>query len=79
MLSYKGDVLTEPEEVKGYNKLNAEHKKLFEKFLKNYYEVWEFPEEHLPIKVRYVTGRESYLRVDFKSGWLHVLSQTCWF
>lgn len=79
--SYKGDSLTSPSEVKGYSKLPEECKKLFEAFLRNFYKVWEYPEEHTPIKVvlkKYrVNG--SYLRVEFKNEWLHVTGPNTWY
>lgn len=62
--SYKGDILTKPEDVKGYSKLCEEHKKLFTTFLRNFYNVWEYPEEHVPTKVCLKKDKENgtYLR-----------------
>ena len=40
IISYKGDILTGPAAVKGYNKLNTEHKKIFGEFLNNFYACW---------------------------------------
>ena len=80
IFSYKGDILTSPAEVKGFSKLNEDHKKLFAEFLNNFYAAWEFPEKHLPKKIKYVADRIPYLRVDFKKGyWLHIISPTRWF
>ena len=80
IISYKGDVLTGPAEVDGYEQLNADQRILFEEFLHNFYGAWEFPENHLPIKIQYVMDEISYLRVDFeKGGWLHILSPTVWY
>ncbi|HWP96260.1 MAG TPA: hypothetical protein VN426_05375 [Syntrophomonadaceae bacterium] len=80
IISYKGDVLTGPAEVNGYEKLDEKQKILFEKFLRNFYGAWEFPENHRPVKVRYIVDKIPYLRVDFeKGGWLHIQSPTIWY
>ena len=80
IISYKGDVLTGPAAVKGYDKLNTEHKKIFGEFLNNFYACWEFPEKHQPKKIKYVAGQIPYLRVDLAKGyWLHVMSPVQWF
>lgn len=75
-ISYKGDALTPPEKVKGYNKLSEENKKLFTAFLKNFYKVWGEPEDHQPVKV---TSKETYLRVDFNGEWYHVTGPSSWY
>lgn len=79
-INYKGHILTNTADVIGYQKLNDSHKKMFEKFLNNFFAVWEFPENHLPVKIKYIAGKTPYLRVDFeKGGWLHILSPHTWF
>lgn len=58
------------ETIKGYNKLTGNDRKVFDKFLKDYYKGWEFPQEHEPISVKVKKG---FLRVKFIDGsWLHV-------
>lgn len=80
IISYKGDVLTGPAEVDGYERLTVAQKKLFKKFLRNFYGAWEYPEKHLPIKIKYVPGKIAYLRVDFEKGeWLHIITPWQWF
>jgi hypothetical protein len=44
------------EAIKGYNKLTGEDKKVFDKFLKDFYNAWEFPEEHEFTSVRIERG-----------------------
>lgn len=81
-VSYKGDPLTKPENVKGFNHLNDADKLLFSRFLKNFYERWEFPEEHLPISVRkdWDKANGHFLRVCFHNNrWLHVKDTTTWY
>jgi hypothetical protein len=75
-VSYKGNVLTSPEDVTGYSKLSKENKKLFTAFLKNFYKAWGEPEDHLPVKV---TSKGTYLRVDFNGEWYHVTSPNTWY
>lgn len=79
--SYKGDGLTKPEEVEGYDKLSEEHKKLFTAFLRNFYNAWEHPEEHIPTKVclRKDKANGSYLKVDFTNEWVHVKGPNTWY
>ena len=80
IISYKGDILTSPADVKGYDGLSPDQQILFDKFLNNFYQVWEFPEKHCPVKIRYVADKTPYLRVDFADDeWLHILSPTVWF
>jgi len=80
VISFKGDVLTWAAHVKGYEKLTDAQKLLFEKFLLNFYDAWEYPEKHQPLKVKYIEDTTAYLRVDFTSGgWLHVLEPTQWY
>ena len=75
-ISYKGDKLTPPEKVKGYSKLSEKNMKIFAAFLENFYKVWEFPEDHQPVKVTFV---KTYLRVDFNGEWLHVTGPNTWY
>lgn len=75
LLSYKGDILTAPEQVKDYDKLSEDNKKLFTAFLTNFYKTWEYPEEHQPTKVEFI-AKENYLKVIFNKDWLHVLNNT---
>ena len=80
IISYKGDVLTGPAEVDGYEQLTADQKTLFKRFLRNFYGAWVFPEYHLPIKIKYVADVHPYLRVEFKKGgWLHIITPTLWY
>jgi hypothetical protein len=74
--SYKGDALTPPEQIKGFNKLSEEHKKLFRAFLKNWYKALGEPEDHQPVKVTFL---KTYLRVDFKGEWYHVTGTNTWY
>lgn len=81
-VSYKGDKLTASSEVKGYEDLDDLYKQRFEQFLKNFYKSWEFPEQHIPVKVAFKKDKSngSYLRVDFKDGtWLHVTGSRQWY
>ncbi|CAB1249719.1 hypothetical protein ACFHWD_18705 [Clostridium sp. MT-14] len=65
------------ESIEGYNKLNILDKELFTKFCKRFYEVWEYPEKHIPIKVE---GKENYLKVMLSDGdWLHVMANGDWY
>ena len=80
IISYKGDVLTGPSEVEGYEQLSDQNKLLFAEFLRNFYEAWEFPENHLPVRIKYVANDAPNLRVDFaQGGWLHIISPTLWY
>lgn len=80
-ISYKGDTLTAPEDVAGYNKLSEDHKKLLSEFLKNFYKAWDYPEDHLPTKVTFKKDKVegAYLRVDFNGEWYHVKSPNTWY
>lgn len=79
--SYKGDVLTKPEEVEGYIKLCKKHKELFIEFSRNFYKAWEYTEEHVPVKVQLKKDKFNcvYLRVDFANEWLHVNGPNSWY
>ncbi|WP_411680454.1 hypothetical protein [Clostridium thailandense] len=79
--SCKGDALKKPEEIKGYVGLSEEHKKLFIAFLRNFYNTWDHPEEHIPTKVCLKKSKASgaYLKVDFKNEWLHVKGSNTWY
>lgn len=79
--SYKGYVLTKPEDVKGFNKLSEECKKIFAAFLKNFYKDWECPEEYVPEKVAFKKDKASgaYLRVEFTNEWFHVTGPNSWY
>lgn len=81
-VSYKGDKLIQPKDVKGFNKLLDSNKQLFELFLKNFYRAWEYPENHVPINVFFKKDKINgdYLRVDFKDNeWYHVKGPNTWF
>jgi len=81
-LTSKGVKLKKPLEVRGYEKLGASTKKIFELFLKNFYKAWEAPEEHIPVRValKKDAANGSYLKVDFKDGtWLHVKGPNTWY
>lgn len=81
-VSYKGDQLKRPEDIEGFNILTDEQKTLFQSFLSNFYNRWEFPERHIPISVRFENSKKdgNYLRVEFESGdWLHVKSSSIWY
>lgn len=78
-ISYKGDKLAAPEDVKGYETLSDKQKNLFNGFLKNYYKAWEYPEDHLPVKVKFI-DKENYLKVEFcNKEWLHVTNTNIWY
>jgi hypothetical protein len=82
MLSYKGDELKDPEKVRGFNLLSDFNKELFRQFIVNFYNAWEFPERHVPIKVALKRDKfnGTYIRVDFKSGdWYHVKGPYTWY
>ncbi|MEN6462214.1 MAG: hypothetical protein ABFC94_12695 [Syntrophomonas sp.] len=79
-LSHQSDVLRKPDQVPGYHKLSEDHQKLFTAFLNNFYRSWEFPEKHLPKKVKYIADKIPYLRINCEDGnWLHILSPTRWY
>ncbi|AFM43000.1 hypothetical protein Desaci_4138 [Desulfosporosinus acidiphilus SJ4] len=81
-MSYKGDRLTNPESVKGFEKLTNDQQQLFESFLSNFYKRWEYPERHIPVNVAATWDKSSgkYLRVDFKDGqWFHVKGPNTWY
>lgn len=80
-INCRGDVLTLPEEVAGYNKLNENHRKLFREFLKKFYKAWEYPENHLPVKVAFKKDKVdgAYLKVDFNDEWYHIKGPTNWY
>lgn len=66
-----------PEKVKGYSKLDAAGKELFKRFCTRFYNAWEYPEDHAPIKVQRV---KMYLKVTLNDGdWLHVLGNGDWY
>lgn len=63
--------------IKGYNKLGPNAKKAFDSFLKRFYNAWEFPLDHTPVKVSMWKG---FLRVDLNDGsWLHVTPRGEWY
>lgn len=74
-------MLKPAEEVKGYQALSEQEKRMFAEFLTNFYQAWEFPEKHIPIAVKpdFDEGAGKYLRVEFDMMWLHVKSPTTWF
>ena len=64
--------------VKGYAKLNDMDKKLFDRFCKRFYEAWEYPEDHAPIKIERMDKK--YLKVTLNDGdWLHILRNGEWY
>jgi len=70
------------ENVKGFKKLSNDYKILFSEFMENFLNRWEYPENHIPFKVRLKNDKSNgtYLRVDFVDGdWLHVKSASCWY
>lgn len=81
-LSSKGVKLKAPNEVRGFEKLSNSSRQIFESFLKSFYKAWEYPEEHIPIRVAIKKDAANgvYLRVDFKDGtWLHVKGPNTWY
>lgn len=63
--------------VKGYNNLEHKDKKLFSWFCKKFYKVWEYPDDHAPVKIEKAKG---YLKVALNdSDWLHVLENGDWY
>lgn len=40
-----------PEKVKRFNKLNAADKDLFKRVCTRFYKAWEYPEDHVPVKI----------------------------
>ena len=77
-LSYNGKSLISPGNVKGYNKLSEVNKQLFTSFLTNFYKVWEYPEDHQPIKVEFI-GKENFLKATFAKEWFHVTNANNWY
>ena len=73
--------LKRAEDVKGYDKLSDTSKAIFKEFLGNFYKRWEYPEKHMPEKVKLVKDKADgeYLRVDFATMWLHVKNSTIWY
>lgn len=64
-------------EVKGYDKLDDVEKQVFDRFCRNFYDMWEQPEKHAPVKVQRV---KMYLKVTLNDGdWLHVLGNGDWY
>lgn len=63
--------------IKGYNQITGNAKKVFDYFLAKFYKAWEFPEDHTPISVKVQKG---FLRVDLNDGsWLHVKPNGEWY
>lgn len=74
--------LKKAEEIRGYTQLSDANKALFAKFLKNFNAAREYPEKHIPIKVKVTRDQENgvYLRVDLINGdWYHVKGPTTWY
>ncbi|APM41363.1 hypothetical protein [Clostridium kluyveri] len=64
-------------EVKGFNKLNDADKDLFTRFCKKFYDAWEYPEKHKPVKVQKMKG---YLKVTLVDvSWLHITKNCEWY
>ncbi|WP_156876084.1 hypothetical protein [Clostridium kluyveri] len=64
-------------EVKGFSKLNDADKELFKRFCKRFYDAWEYPKEHAPVKIQRV---KDYLKVTLKDGmWLHITKNCEWY
>jgi len=71
------DKLKSAEDMQGYNELVVESQKLFGKFLKNFYAIWEHPEEHQPLSIGLDKG---YLMVTFEgNSCLHVIKPDQWY
>lgn len=67
----------ETKNIKNYNRLGLNAKKAFDSFLKRFYNAWEFPLDHTPVKVSMGKG---FLRVDLEDGsWLHVKPNGEWY
>lgn len=68
--------------IKGNDKLIDSHKILFDKFLINFYNAWEYPEDHQPLKVTFKreSANRSFLRVDCSDGsWYHIIGPNTWY
>ena len=64
-------------EVKGFSKLSDADKELFKRFCKKFYDAWEFPEKHKPVKVQKMKG---YLKVTLVDvSWLHITKNCKWY
>lgn len=78
--------LVKANEVEGYEILSEENQQLFTHFLKNFYRVWEHPENFVPISV-YVCSEEGkkflkYVYTDMRTKrkeWLHVVDPDTWY
>lgn len=72
--------MKEAEKIKGFTKLTLQAQQIFKELLKNYYAVWEFPEDHEIIKVS-ISKEEGkdFIRVDCENEWFHVKSPHSWY
>ena len=69
--------LKNAEDMIGYNELVMQSQILFEKFLKNFYSIWENPEEHEPLSIGLDNG---CLMVRFEGNTcLHVIKPDQWY
>ena len=69
--------LKDAEEMQGYKDLVIERQKLFKKFLKNFYDIWENPEKHQPVSIGLDRG---YLKVTFEgNSSLHIIKPDQWY
>jgi hypothetical protein len=67
-----------PENIKGFDRLDAASKELFKRFCTRFYEAWEYPEDHAPTSVKRLDSK--YLKVTLNDGdWLHVLGNGDWY
>ncbi|EDK35311.1 hypothetical protein [Clostridium kluyveri] len=65
-------------EVKGFNKLSNADKELFKKFCEKFYNAWEFPDKHKPVKISRMN--EKHLKVTLNDGvWLHITKDCEWY
>lgn len=69
--------LKNAEDMQGFTELVIESRNLFKEFLKNFYSVWEHPEEHQPLSVGIDNG---YLKVIFEgNSCLHIIKSDEWY
>jgi len=76
--------------TKGYDGLTQADQRLFDKFLSNFLDRWEFPKEWQPVSVFRTKDKANgkYLRVDFtrtyydgtkRESWFHVIDENTWY
>lgn len=61
-IAYSGVQLKKPYRVEGFEVLEDEQKRVFEKFLRKFYSSWEKPEVNIPMEVSY---KNNQLKVMF--------------